>query len=1294
MIVRCKTTMLGRCLRTLLALLGAAVCLVGAKPKLRIAFAGNTKSDFGVQEVMHGWIAVQYWKTGPSNLGGSLVQPAVKADFDIEPIFLNTLGESRPTFERCIGLFASNRPSAVVGAMSTLPSQAISRFCTIYSMPHLTTANNDLKIEDKTNFPFAFRSAHAVTADADVASVLLKYFGFKYHTVVYFDYVPNVDRLDRLKSLMTAGGSPFSAQITRIPDSRILAEDRSGVDWTIVFGWVVLFAQQLVSKRNWVIVNFLSSGCCSENQILISVIYAMPILENVLSSIIGNGHALHIYNEACLRAMSFYFLSWKAWYPMVNPHYSQSMAGGMFGNPMPSQTAWPAFKTWAAANIAADRCKALDDTTGIPTMFPKTSCTVSRFADEGFLGPDRVAEGNYPGAFLLPVYFTPTWGLADWYCHSFDMTYLVIHAANSLFLEAAAAVPPVAHPENDPTFPLQLFERIKITSLDGIYGKVEWTPTLARQNLVFSIIQLRSTCSPLCELKDEATMDPGELPEFIPIGQVGLYSNSDGTSSILMDSSAIIQPPFRKIGEAVDESPKQILGPDYLAPACVPGSAKPEKYGVTLDYVTLTLCAPCAAGKYSREDSLFQCVDCLPGEYAKYEGTSRCSQCPPGNYSESRGSTKCTQCGAGNVSRIPGNPLCEHCVLGKYARGRGNSECSICAAGSYSVTEGATDCLSCPAGTTTENFGADAKEKCVCKADSYAPLGVVDTCTVCKEGMVCALGSKEEFIPTSKADASGGPHPIPREGYYTTYAEPLSVYLCPIAKICPGGASEVCGTDLEGLVCAKCIPKHYKEDGECYKCQDMHRSYVLLPTIPVFITPVVILIMYKMSRDGVEKWNNAGNSCSAVFYLVLIYMQSLSMIRRCDIDYPGPTKTSWFWVAYLVDLMALLYPDCIGVTDFSTQFVLRMLSPLFILMYFVTTFVLARIFYKLFRKFWFNMRFDVVFTCYGSIIYSFYISVAQIAVSLFQCYPHPNDESSLVGYPEILCGSDDWANMLVVGLIGMMFYCVCTLAVIIHILISAPRRFADEVFQMRWKFLFIKFRADIWWWAIVVLAKNLLLNFATIIGDSGFAQIFWLIIVMLFYLCACFVFAPWRSFTAQAVDTAMHVNLLFTCVLSSQFTRKDQIDQEDLGLFVAFQSYAPCLLMGAGIIYLLFRRLQPLPSESHRADAQLICRTMHQAAEEDIMKDVLNSLAYIDYHRVRQVELILRTDVLREKPRNCMEQRLSYNTAASKTKDVSRRNSLDGDKAALKTHVFEELPPEPKGKGLPSSSVPEGSYER
>merc|ERR1711988_344409 len=73
-----------------------------------------------------------------------------------------------------------------------------------------------------------------------------------------------------------------------------------------------------------------------------------------------------------------------------------------------------------------------------------------------------------------------------------------------------------------------------------------------------------------------------------------------------------------------------------------------------------------------------------------------------------------------------------------------------------------------------------------------------------------------------------------------------------------------------------------------------------------------------------------------------------------------------------------------------------------------------------------RMDIDILWSCYGGVFFTFYISIVANCVMLFQCYEHPppNTKSSLRLYPDVICYESVWMNMLVVGLLALFVICL------------------------------------------------------------------------------------------------------------------------------------------------------------------------------------------------------------------------------------------------------------------------------
>ena len=59
---------------------------------------------------------------------------------------------------------------------------------------------------------------------------------------------------------------------------------------------------------------------------------------------------------------------------------------------------------------------------------------------------------------------------------------------------------------------------------------------------------------------------------------------------------------------------------------------------------------------------------------------------------------------------------------------------------------------------------------------------------------------------------------------------------------------------------------------------------------------------------------------------------------------------------------------------------------------------------------------------------------------------------------DVLCNGDQWNDLMVIAIVAVLIFCGGFFTLNIYISLAAPSRFQNEIFQRRWKFMFIKFR--------------------------------------------------------------------------------------------------------------------------------------------------------------------------------------------------------------------------------------------
>ena len=569
-------------------------------------------------------------------------------------------------------------------------------------------------------------------------------------------------------------------------------------------------------------------------------------------------------------------------------------------------------------------------------------------------------------------------------------------------------------------------------------------------------------------------------------------------------------------------------------------------------------CIDCPAG--------FYCPDGFPifcplGKYCP-EGSRSPSLCPPGSVTlqpQSVSAATCTNCTTGMKWDPASETGRSACSPGFFSGSTGALECTSCPVGSWASISGSSVCVQCEGDLTTMYAGSSAASLCVCPEGSYMPLTVAQgepSCQSCPVGMECAAGSDQR----NALAGYSGPYPLVLPGHWASVEEPLSVYKCADEDemACPGGLPEQCALHMKGRVCAQCEQDYSLRDGVCSACTDVATSQLLFPVLPFILGPAVISLMYSRSGDPYERWGNLRNGLIISCTLLLNHYQILALIGGGNINYPTTMSDSFHVWGHANDFMMLFQASCAGFGDFKTSFILRVFSPLMGLGITVLTYAGSYVVGFKFQQL--KMNKDRLFSIFMGLIYTFYIGIASLSLSLFRCYEHPNGETSLVEAPSVLCGSDAWAQVIAFAIFAILVYCIFVFAVFVWVLWVAPRRFHETSFQQRWKFILLKFRSDIWWWGIVFLLKGIAVNLPFIFFVEGTAQMYWVIMTLLVYSWGLAGFFPWRVLATNALEIVACGSLMMLAALSLYFTTKTPALEDTVSRTSVVVSFTPCIL--------------------------------------------------------------------------------------------------------------------------------------
>jgi len=227
-----------------------------------------------------------------------------------------------------------------------------------------------------------------------------------------------------------------------------------------------------------------------------------------------------------------------------------------------------------------------------------------------------------------------------------------------------------------------------------------------------------------------------------------------------------------------------------------------------------------------------------------------------------------------------------------------------------------------------------------------------------------------------------------------------------------------------------------------------------------------------------------------------------------------------------------------------------------------------------------------------------------------------------------MCHEKEWMNMLVVGLLALIFICLGSLALFSFILWIAPRKFQILSFQKRWKFLLIKFQPSVWWWAPVVLMKGVAMNVTTALFQIGATQLWWLLAVLALYFWGSAAFAPWRAGHSCRLDLGMHVFIIIVVHLSGRFTNMEAWNPRSVGGLMAAMFFIPAVFAAAFIGHLWLQLIRPEPEALRMKRTKGICETFAKAHSEEALTQAWIYLTEKDQLVLRRAKQLIESELV------------------------------------------------------------------
>ena len=181
-----------------------------------------------------------------------------------------------------------------------------------------------------------------------------------------------------------------------------------------------------------------------------------------------------------------------------------------------------------------------------------------------------------------------------------------------------------------------------------------------------------------------------------------------------------------------------------------------------------------------------------------------------------------------------------------------------------------------------------------------------------------------------------------------------------------------------------------------------------------------------------------------------------------------------------------------------------------------------------------------------------FIALALIVIKPFRCYDHPNGKnSSLVAYPDVICGESDHVPLILFGLMGMFVYIFAFLVFYAIKVVQVPKLLdGSPDMALRYKFIVFRFRAGAWWWSLVFLIRNVFIACSTLLDpDYPISQMVYLLtVVQIFMIAQCHIW-PWRTVYLNLLDATVSVCITGMTVAAAPLTAQPDSQMTDQATF-------------------------------------------------------------------------------------------------------------------------------------------------
>lgn len=288
----------------------------------------------------------------------------------------------------------------------------------------------------------------------------------------------------------------------------------------------------------------------------------------------------------------------------------------------------------------------------------------------------------------------------------------------------------------------------------------------------------------------------------------------------------------------------------------------------------------------------------------------------------------------------------------------------------------------------------------------------------------------------------------------------------------------------------------------------------------IMVSPFFVILFYRFVTNNASSTRVTGAFILvSTFGMGAFFMQTIAVMDSFNMDWPP--ELQWLFAISKLFMFNLqgVSASCLWGNGFVAGYYSAISIPVVLFFAVTVGFYLTHTpcGEKVFKV---QMKFNHTFSMVGMLSSALYITLVKVVLDFWECPENPCGKNTVAKYRQIVCYTDEHWQALPAMVIGAVlyvfgFYTYCMWAAIV-----APTHWMDVGFRERFKFMFTRWRPDVWYWGQTVMTRNLLVAFAGLVSTQSRDQLSVVVVTVIVFYALTARQQPWRAPQLNDFDVA------------------------------------------------------------------------------------------------------------------------------------------------------------------------------